>query len=362
MGRAPLVVVAIVAALLVFPAFAFGWAEGDITWEGDWADCPSCHSDDFPFETRSGPHQGFSATSSKCMICHKVHDAPAEGVRLLRRATVRDNCMVCHDGTGGWGVYGAIAARGMEVGGGHRIDTTNVIPGGDSATGGDRVQEFGGVDDSLSCNDCHNPHGANVVEPFSGERIRFHASDLNWLPEWSSSKLLRTQPTGGDRTVDVYGSDWCIACHQGRHSGGDTVNHPVDSLDTHAEPFHYDNVAILTSETSLETTYGSLGLIGTLPSMTWHNRGYVMPYPRTPEQAGHAPICQQCHEDSRLIGELGDVAPARVYRYGDGRTDGDAGTDNPLFQNFPHETQNRRMLVRGADGLCMNCHPWATLP
>ncbi|MDP2299599.1 MAG: cytochrome c3 family protein, partial [Actinomycetota bacterium] len=68
------------------------------------------------------------------------------------------------------------------------------------------------------------------------------------------------------------------------------------------------------------------------------------------------------HEDSRTVGEPGAVMPAEVYRYGDGRTSGDAGTDNPLFQNFPHETQNRFMLVETDDDLCLNCHSVSSLP
>jgi predicted CXXCH cytochrome family protein len=37
-------------------------------------------------------------------------------------------------------------------------------------------------------------------------------------------------------------------------------------------------------------------------------------------------------------------------------------TDNPRFQNFPHETANTRMLVETGDDLCTNCHPPAVLP
>jgi hypothetical protein len=36
--------------------------------------------------------------------------------------------------------------------------------------------------------------------------------------------------------------------------------------------------------------------------------------------------------------------------------------DNPLFQNFPHETTNDNMLVETNDDLCLNCHPATALP
>jgi hypothetical protein len=106
------------------------------------------------------------------------------------------------------------------------------------------------------------------------------------------------------------------------------------------------------------------------------NRGYLMPYPRTTGdggQDGHYPICQQCHEDSRYVGDLAADGSARaepfVVEYGDGvvwdwaRSEWATGTaDNPMFQNFPHETENRRMLVEEYDDLCLNCHPMSQLP
>jgi hypothetical protein len=93
-----------------------------------------------------------------------------------------------------------------------------------------------------------------------------------------------------------------------------------------------------------------------------------MPYPRTEDQSGHAPICQQCHEDSRSIGTLEELSPG-VYG-GDAAdaiiainsADGFVSSDNPRFQNFPHETLNNRMLVENDDDLCLNCHPMSQLP
>jgi hypothetical protein len=106
------------------------------------------------------------------------------------------------------------------------------------------------------------------------------------------------------------------------------------------------------------------------------NRGFLMPWPRTlgaEGQGAHLPICQQCHEDTREVGDLaadgsGTAAPF-TGAYGDGlewddvsKTWVDAIGANPLFQNFPHETENVRMLVEEDDDLCLNCHPMAQLP
>jgi hypothetical protein len=163
-------------------------------------------------------------------------------------------------------------------------------------------------------------------------------------------------------------------------------NHPVD---TNADGRNYSLVAILATDAPTSTTIlGPLGGVPFAGTMThtdsWPpqpansgNRGYLMPWPRTPEQQGHAPICQQCHEDTRYVGELvgngsiGDAATATISAadnvYWNGSTWAIATSDNPSFQNFPHETLGYRLLVEAtttaySDDLCVNCHPTAQLP
>jgi hypothetical protein len=103
--------------------------------------------------------------------------------------------------------------------------------------------------------------------------------------------------------------------------------------------------------------------------LVYAGRGFVMQDPRTPAQAGHGPICQQCHEDSRNAGSLYDglAVPAIAMTVLDGvQNDPGAVAErdraNPRFQNFPHETLNSSMLVENGDDLCMNCHSLSTLP
>jgi predicted CXXCH cytochrome family protein len=364
----------LVLAFVVCFAFraepAFAWFEGSATIPPSEIspDCRPCHPNSY-YVDRTGPHGPFSTATDKCVICHSVHDA-ASGNKLLPAATMTAACLYCHDGTGGQGVYGAIARRGLTVRAAHRIDTTSTVPGGSGLTGGDAQATFGGVGNTLSCGDCHSPHDSNTVQAYSSERIRFHTNEVLQLPVWPSTKLLKKRPTGATVDVDVYGSDWCASCHRGRRSGESIHNHPVDSLATNSTPFTWDRVALVETLSSITTTFGSMGIIRgadfvaggmTMPS-GWHNRGYVMPYPRTPEQQGHAPICQQCHQNTRAVGEVGAVTAAQIYRYGDGRIKGDPTTDTPRFQNFPHETENPYMLVETDDDLCLNCHPATLLP
>lgn len=316
--------------------------------------CTSCHAPhmgNLGVEAAKGPHGLYSATTDRCDACHDVHDAG--GALLLPAATITDSCGTCHDGTGGKGVYGAVEARtGIDpdtAGGMHAIDVTSEVPGGNATTGGSATVAFGGPGSTLSCGDCHSPHDSNTVAAFTPERWRT-TYPVNLGKPTKTSHLLKKRP--GVSTVDVaeYGSDWCLACHAGRSSAGAVHNHPVDSgIGANV----YDRIARLDSDNPTTAT-----VVGTL-ALT--NRGYLMPYPRTAEQGTHEPICQQCHEDSRSVGTLtddtGDAEPFTVTA-----TDGQVDTDNPRFQNFPHETLNVNMLVETYDDLCMNCHPTAQLP
>lgn len=333
-------------------------------------DCTACHNDDISYPAFSyGPHGAYSTTSRKCSLCHQVHDAVG-GVALLPGPTVKATCETCHDGTGGGGVYGAIKARtGSDPAGGHRVDITNIIPGGSALTGQETTATFVGEDGMLGCDDCHSPHDGDTVNPFQGERFR-GAGDtmfgMQFYPETPpTSKLLKRQPTTALTAVDEYGSDWCAGCHAGRSSGGVIHNHPVDSFQTQTTPFNYNNVAVLDSDDLTSNTILRSVADGAPFAYLMDNRAFLMPEPRTPEQSGHAPICQQCHEDARNVGtltEAGADAEPLVVTPETLIADQNPVTDNPRFQNFPHEAENRRMLIEVDDDLCMNCHVPALMP
>lgn len=415
-GRTPigvLLMVALVAVLVVCaPSYVYAFPEpntmgssscaachdmhGPSIFSAAAGDCATCHASSnsvgYAAEESSGPHDGYLTTTRKCAVCHSVHAAPEDGIKLLAGATIVDTCFTCHDGTGGWGVYGTILARtGVDPKtdlslGSHRVGVTDVIPGGDKDAGGDSTRTFRDTSGLLICTDCHSPHSADVVNAFSGERARIrgfgNTGDVlqTHPPTPLSTKLLRRTPTGATSPVDDYGSAWCLGCHEGRSSGGTVHNHPVEMT------YVYDSLPILDSST---VTWGTVlgGLGDTSPgisstvdgihepnSFEYGNRGYLMPYPRTTGlngQDGHYPICQQCHEDSRDVGDLAangsaDVVPFSIVYADSVSWNGSAWVtttvDNPRFQNFPHETQNDRMLVEVNDDLCLNCHPQGQLP
>jgi len=314
---------------------------------GDPSDCTLCHR--LPFIGSTGPHGGYTTTSSSCDACHSVHTASAEGILLMPEATLTETCELCHDGTGGQGVYGTIEARGLTVQSAHRTDTATVIPGGDAATGGASAVPSSGVVQTLNCGYCHSAHGTDLVEPFTTERARIASDTAGEL----TSELLKRRPTGATTDTPVFGSDWCAGCHQGRASGlHDVFNHPVDTSGT-PNAFTYEHVQVVTGVNSTTTEFGGLGK---------SNFGYVMPYPRTSGQGSHKPICQQCHANSRSVGDVVEGSIAASETFSVTNADGNNPSDNPRFQVFPHESANVGLLVEVEDDLCSNCHHSGQLP
>lgn len=341
---------ALVAALAVAPA---AHAYDETGGVANPADCAGCHavmgvSVEATGVARTGPHGGYITTSRSCAGCHSTHGQPSTGFLLMPGATLTETCELCHDGTGGDGVYGTLAARGLTVESAHRTEATSVVPGGDATTGGTSTVNFSGQNLTLSCGDCHSPHGSEVVEPFTSDRMRIATDTAGFY----SSELLKRRPTGSISSISAYGSDWCGACHKGRLSGlHEVVNHPVDTSSTAG--FVYEQLQVVDGIDSTATEFGTLGR---------NNFGFVMPYPRTAGQGTHKPICQQCHDDVRSVGDVtsGSVAPSETFSVTS--PDGGAAGDNPRFQVFPHESANAALLLETGDDLCTNCHHSGQLP
>ncbi len=380
-----LVSAGVLALFCATPAFAYYESSQTVGPAGtpEWS-CQACHSREdgvasptvAPRQgteseaganvgTRKGPHGGYTTGTNKCELCHVVHNGPEASFLLLRSQTVLGLCYTCHDGTGGSGVYGVVQARtGQPAGSGHRVETTTgpvggmLVPGGRS-DGTTRTTGYAGTGGSLTCTDCHSPHNTDCVSPFVGDRMR--AAEDTTFASIATNHLLKQKPgRSNEVTVAVveYGSDWCSACHVGRHSDTtQTINHAVADSST-APGWFYRTVDKANGFNSSQVATGPLGgdNFGYVSDPTWRNVNGNQKYP----------ICQQCHEDTRNVGDAtpsqitSPATPAEGFRVTS--PDGLNASDNPRFQNFPHETENPNLLVETDDDLCLNCHTVSTLP
>lgn len=348
LGRLLSVVLGLVvfALPIALPAAAFGYDHTDdratrggtvsfscedchVTWEGgvfDGVTYPAGADAGDHAKDGAGPHGYYRSDTDKCRMCHTVHNAPATSVLLLPAATIEAACFSCHDNTGASGVYSAIEARGGSVVASHSIDTTTNVPGGSFD-----------LTANLSCPSCHSVHRATAVEVFRTDR------EVTMLGGAKVSNALLRDDVGGKPrgTYTEYGADWCAGCHDQRHSGGSVVNHPTEASTT-SGAFDYGSVASVKAVDDQTTEIVGLG---------GSNFGYVMPYPRTDEQVGHDPICQQCHEDARNVG-----VPGAAVAFSS------TTPTNPAYYSFPHQGTNVNFLIEEHDDLCMNCHPVIQLP
>lgn len=350
--------IALGVCAVAFGMTVFAWPVAARAYDttGSGRPCTGCHPANDE-RARSGPHGGYTTGTNKCATCHNTHNATGS-LLLLPAQSVRATCEVCHDGTGGEGVYGVLESHGIEPRAMHRIETTRIVPGG-AADGSSVETTFSGIGFTLTCVDCHSPHDNETVEPFIGDRARIVGDTSQTVV--ASSRLLRQHPTSSDTTVTVYGSAWCATCHRGEMNGTHVVNnHPTENPEDE-DAFTYSRVAVVDGVGSRDTTYGPLG---------GNNFGYVMPElsgttTRTPQQTGHYPICQQCHEDARSVGDSiataqGTISTSEVFSVGEVDTQSGettyTGANNPRFQTFPHEGANPGLTIETGDDLCLNCH------
>jgi len=372
--------------------------------------CGTCHSDNtgqvdasgtpIPAEGAWGPHAGFAETTDKCNICHDIHEAA--NPQLLIDSTTFGVCNTCHDlsytstagtnpGTaayraGGGGVYGAIRAQGGTVRARHNIQgynntsgvvagtaipyffTSSYLGGADTGTIPGGSNAITNPDDqvtpsSLTCVSCHTPHNNTQLAAFRGERRRQSATKSSPLTglrsiedtaQWVTTKLLKDSLNGigneGSGPYTVYGTLWCAACHNKRHSANTIVNnHPTDNSGAYGY-----NSPQATADNTIWAAFVGPQLTPSGNIWVSHEAGFSRV---ATTGSTWAPLCQQCHYSAR------NVEAASVIATIDGRSvTSIPSTDNPRWQNFPHESENFNFLVESKDDLCLNCHPTSSLP
>lgn len=126
------------------------------------------------------PHGGYSSASAACGYCHQSHRAP--GPHLFARATEKETCYQCHDGTGA--TADIRSAFGEEAIGSSTLSSFHPVP-----------QSRNGY--VLACTDCHTPH--NLAADFPA---LLHTGRSTESASWQYNA-----------TSTPLGNSFCWSCH-----------------------------------------------------------------------------------------------------------------------------------------------------
>lgn len=358
--------------------------------------CEVCHAN-AGHGGSTGPHGGYTSTTTKCATCHTVHSkvggtgAVATSSKLLPGSTVTDVCNFCHDLTSSNRApyYTGYMTSQSEVKSAHKVEglkytfngTGNVnnniyaapiagpgtvIPGGSNVDGGtvtitDDLFKQGDLSESstfnFTCDSCHTPHAINgaTVNTFYGESRRLNGKATNRL-------LKKTLLVDQADPITEYGSAWCAGCHQGRlQMAGSNYNHPVNK----------DGKAYM-SKAIWDANSATVGGAAYYQTNAWYTMTSTDPITGNTRPDGYLPIsnfqtsdpdtngpsCQQCHASPRNV--------EKAYAYGFSNPTTTIKSDplgNPWAQSFPHVSSTAYLLVEDdTDTLCTNCHGLDNLP
>ena len=175
--RIRIIVMIALAALFILPA-AGAYAGGYL----EWSDAPQPANG-------SSPHGGYTSATTKCKVCHAVHQAQMGG-EVLMRSTTADACLYCHVG-------GPIAY-------------TQVYNGNPALySGTDYLNAHNWVEASAKsvtkCTLCHQVHGAtSYMTANEALTQRILVKFNSWGPAGA--------PASGESTETAL-TKWCDGCH-----------------------------------------------------------------------------------------------------------------------------------------------------
>jgi predicted CXXCH cytochrome family protein len=334
-----------------------------------------------------GPHGGYTATTDACAGCHRAHTAQAP--KLLTVAE-QDLCMSCHGNTGNGadtnvldGVYverdgvteapaEGVGGRGLKGGGFENTLMNTAMIGGTApgATGTSSAHHYDGSEGiiwgsgitsttpisgatiSLSCTNCHDPHGNGNYRILRPIPLESGVTDLVTVAEETDKNYTIESISGfyfgeGYEQARAVGfaivpirqeyqdiSDWCTQCHTRYLADLDSGN--TDSGDA---IFKYRHMAGSDSYAD-DTGFSGCSKChsGGVPIITYN-----------PDYWNHNVECMTCHVahgTSALMvqsGEQTDYA-GRVEWPGD-----------PLFSG-PGDDSRSSLLRTDGRGVCQGCH------
>ncbi len=150
-------------------------------------------------------HQPYSADTSACAACHRVHTAKSPGT-LYKRWPQEQVCFTCHDGTGAPNIMSQFNKTYKMP-----MATTSTLHALSEA----RLKQsssFTGANRHVSCADCHNPHYAAAGNHTVGSNYAYGPQQGVWgvVPSYTAAWVT---PTFTTTNAITYQYELCFKCH-----------------------------------------------------------------------------------------------------------------------------------------------------
>jgi len=150
----------------------------------------------------SSPHGGYTTTTVKCAVCHAVHNAEAMG-ELLLQDTAAGACNYCHV---------SLASAYTQV---YNSDPNNYL-GTDLPNAHNSFVDGGGVEQGVTCSNCHQVHGATALMTHNAYLTQKILAvglgpDYTDFPSPNWDPIAQNALSTDDSATAL--TKWCAGCH-----------------------------------------------------------------------------------------------------------------------------------------------------
>ncbi|MDH4140592.1 MAG: hypothetical protein OEV43_08485 [Coriobacteriia bacterium] len=270
-----------------------------------------------PNNAPATPHAGYGLTTTKCAVCHSVHNAPTTTgpeSQLLLRSSVADACTYCHIDTaiGVTRIYDGVASNYND----------------DLTTNHDQV---------AMCTACHSVHSANTIGGAVQEKILKDGQAVAtfvYQDEYQTYTGLATEAAVDGATRDVQVTMFCTRCHDMFSPASETTVTASILGGAAAAVKHHP---MTTATADFDAAGATIGINKTV---AWVDAFY----------------CRSCH-DAGAINSGGGLITSSWPHYTPGAASFLlAGTDAASRPTSGSTTAADGAPIASQDGACIKCH------
>ncbi|MBI4312869.1 MAG: hypothetical protein HY681_13985 [Chloroflexi bacterium] len=269
-------------------------------------------------------HQPYSADTSACAACHRVHTAQSPST-LYKQWPQEQVCFTCHDGTGAPNIQAQFNKTYKMP-----ISTTSVLHAL-SEWDTKSPSSFSGANRHVSCADCHNPHYAAAGNHTVGSAYAFGPQQGVWGVSPSYTGAWTTPSSFSTVSPVTYMYELCFKCHSSWAWGTSPPTTPSGG---------FPQTDVAKEFNPLNPSYMPVMAVGKNPFQLWNGTSYASSL-----IGGFTPtsrmVCNDCHASETPTDPAGPHGSTNsfILKGQWDRTTGRSGTQNHL---------------------CFKCHAWST--